>query len=456
MTLSLNPVALKEIRQLVRSRLITLALVLYPVLLLAVTILTLSASTHGETPSEIVFGRGHGEPPFIACSIVTGLVACAAIPLFAAIKTVLETGKDRTPLEFTTTLTPAQIVGGKMTAAAILMAALIAVSMPFFTLAYLMRGLSLAQTFLMPCALFAAGLGVFSLALPIATSRTITVPGRIIILILLMIFLPMFGSLVSALTFSSHYGSSTSANLLDTIRTFVLSGLGLVSVVVLSRALCAAQLSPPFIDAERPLRKAIVILQPLTALVIPLAYEPWTLFWLAVGAALLLRSAFNPHPLPRAACKAAPRSFLARLVSYPFATDACSGLTLGIAVNAIAAIPILFDEPESAGKLALAVVEVSGLLILANGFLRASKAGPRGYRIGGIVTVSYIALANFANVLSEADAVPEALAQSLPCNLYGISEMTEGHAVIAVLFLLVAGPVLLIGNIRSFRKYRRD
>ena len=44
MTFSLNPVALKELRQLVRARLVTFALVVYPLILFAATALTVSSA----------------------------------------------------------------------------------------------------------------------------------------------------------------------------------------------------------------------------------------------------------------------------------------------------------------------------------------------------------------------------------------------------------------------------
>lgn len=460
MTLSFNPVALKELRQLVRSRLITFALVLYPVLLLVVTILTLSASMHGESPAEIAFGRGHGQPPFIACSIVTGLIACIAIPLFAAIKAALETGKDRIPLEFTTSLTPGQIIGGKMTAAAILMAAVIAVSMPFFTLAYLMRGLSLGETFIMPPVLFAAGLATFTIALPIATSRNIAVPVRIILLIMLLILVPPFASLIISIVSirSHHYGASPAPaviSVLATIKPYVLGVLGLLSLIVISRAQCAAQLSPPHVDGERTMRKSLVVLMLLSAIVIPLEYEPWSVFWGIIGMVVCMRSAFNPHPMPRAARAMAPRSFIGRLVSFPFTTDACSGLLLGLVILLTATIPIAFDDMSDAMRMICVISELVGLMIIANGISRAAGFGPRGYRIVGIVSIVWIAFANFSNILAETNALPKDLAHLLPCNIAGVGEMEAQHTALAFVSLVIALPILIIGNVRSFRKYRR-
>ena len=70
----INPVALKELRQLVRSRLILWGMVALPIILLAAMALVLSVQTRDLSPTEIALGKGFGEGTLIAVSIITGIV----------------------------------------------------------------------------------------------------------------------------------------------------------------------------------------------------------------------------------------------------------------------------------------------------------------------------------------------------------------------------------------------
>ena len=82
---SLNPVALRELRQLVRSKIITVGLALFPGLLFVFTMLAVSNAMSDKPPEELAFGDGLGSGPFTTASMLTGIVAVLGIPFFAAI-----------------------------------------------------------------------------------------------------------------------------------------------------------------------------------------------------------------------------------------------------------------------------------------------------------------------------------------------------------------------------------
>ena len=159
----INPVTLKELRQLVRSRLILWGMAVLPILLLVTTAIVLSSEMHDMSPMEVTYGKGLGGGPLIAVAVITGIVTCGLIPLFTSIKTAIETSKTSLGLEFTTALTSAQIATGKITAAAIISAIAVALAMPFFVLSYLMRGVELVSTVVVPLELFVAGVVMSSL-----------------------------------------------------------------------------------------------------------------------------------------------------------------------------------------------------------------------------------------------------------------------------------------------------
>ena len=103
---SLNPVALRELRQLVRSRVITWSFALYPAILFGFTMLAVATAMGKRSAEDIAFGSGIGEGPFTMVTVITGIVACLGIPFYAAMKAILATNRTGPGLEFTTTLTP--------------------------------------------------------------------------------------------------------------------------------------------------------------------------------------------------------------------------------------------------------------------------------------------------------------------------------------------------------------
>ena len=84
-----NPVALKELRQLVRSRTIIIGMILYPILLTIVSALTVSFRMQGRTKSDILLGPGLGEAPFYVAAVITGIVVCAALAVTILIAKII-------------------------------------------------------------------------------------------------------------------------------------------------------------------------------------------------------------------------------------------------------------------------------------------------------------------------------------------------------------------------------
>ena len=169
--LQINPVTLKELRQLVRSRIILWGMVALPIALLIAMIIVLSDDMHGMSPVEIMYGKGLGEAPLAATTVITAIVTCGLIPLFTCVKTMIETSRTSQRLEFTTALTSSQIASGKIAAAAIISAIAVALAMPFFALSYLMRGIELSTTVAIPALLLLGGTAITALGLLPACAR---------------------------------------------------------------------------------------------------------------------------------------------------------------------------------------------------------------------------------------------------------------------------------------------
>ena len=239
----INPVTLKELRQLVRSRLILWGMVALPIVLILATGAVLLSEMHDISIQEAMYGKGLGEEPLIAVSIITGVVTCVLIPLFTSIKTAIETSKTDLGLEFTTALTPGQIVSGKITAAAVISAIAVAIAMPFFVLSYLMRGIDLSITVLIPVLLFVSSVSLTAVGLLPACSRRRSIAMKVISLVVLYIFLPFFFSSITAaigIGRAIRGGDGFAAS-----SVFVFYVLLSAIIVALCRAQAAAMLAPP-------------------------------------------------------------------------------------------------------------------------------------------------------------------------------------------------------------------
>ena len=449
-----NPVALKELRQLVRSRTIIIGMILYPILLTIVSALTVSFRMQGRTKSDILLGPGLGEAPFYVAAVITGIVVCAALPLYAAFKTSSEAQKEKMGLEFVTMLTPANIISGKLLATALLMLIAIGLSMPVFTLAYLMRGVSLLQTFLMPAGLFLSGMIALCVLLFIACNKAWAPALRnIVCLIVYGIMLSFLVAQISLFVDSP----------MSPVHFRTLSAVGVLALIMICRATCAAQLSAPHLDALRPLRKTelvLYLLSPLAWLGGDEAFQAW-IGTTAIGATIIcLRAAFYPHPIPRVANLNAPRSWFGRFLTFPLTTGSVPGLVFGLRILLLAILALNFDNISNRQirEFFAACFEPVSLAISISTILRLCHAGLRGYRITAGVSLGLFAFVNSAAILRTFDLCSRSAFDILPCCFHGITytaETADYRFTLALNLFAIAEVLLLVSYIRAFHSYRR-
>lgn len=449
-----NPVALKELRQLVRSRTIIIGMILYPILLTIVSALTVSFRMQGRTKSDILLGPGLGEVPFYVAAVITGIIVCAALPLYAAFKTSSEAQKEKMGLEFVTMLTPANIISGKLLATALLMLIAIGLSMPVFTLAYLMRGVSLLQTFLMPAGLFLSGMIALCVLLFIACNKAWAPALRnIVCLIVYGIMLSFLVAQISLFVDSP----------MSPVHFRTLSAVGVLALIMICRATCAAQLSAPHQDAMRPLRKTelvLYLLSPLAWLGGDDAFQAW-IGTTAIGATIIcLRAAFYPHPIPRVANLNAPRSWFGRFLTFPLTTGSVPGLVFGLRILLLAILALNFDNISNRQirEFFAACFEPVSLAIIISTILRLCHAGLRGYRITAGVSLGLFAFVNSAFILRTFDLCSRSAFDILPCCFHGIThtaETADYHFTLALSLFAIAEVLLLVSYIRAFHSYRR-
>ena len=153
----LSPTLVRDIRQLVRNRFITVMLNLYVLIL---TLITLAAITMQSARTQL---EGTGEWLYATDLIFFFIFTFIVVNLYTAV--MMSQERITGDLMFTTTIPPSGFVFGKLSSALVLTGLLFCVTLPFITIAYMLRGIDL-QTILQTCFLAILMLG-FSLSMTI-------------------------------------------------------------------------------------------------------------------------------------------------------------------------------------------------------------------------------------------------------------------------------------------------
>lgn len=138
--MSLNPVMLKELRQIVRNKFVTGIIWLY----LLILIIVLGVNTLGSVFGNLSAGRSMLQ----AIIPVIAVTTAGCIPLFAFIRMTTELSDSRLDLMFTTSLSPWAMVRGKFYANLIVALVIISACTPFLAITYMLRGIDIPTIFL--------------------------------------------------------------------------------------------------------------------------------------------------------------------------------------------------------------------------------------------------------------------------------------------------------------------
>lgn len=132
----INPIAVKEMRQAVRSRYITLLLQLYLLIELLMTAFYLLTIDTNDLSSG-------GVDLFIPLMILLFIANLVCVPAYTSTRLAKEVQNN--DAMFSTTLTPMQIVRGKFLCGLFISLLLFSAAAPFVILTYLLRGLDISQ-----------------------------------------------------------------------------------------------------------------------------------------------------------------------------------------------------------------------------------------------------------------------------------------------------------------------
>ena len=446
-----NPVALKELRQLTRTHIVSLLLFGFPMLLVLLVGICLSGSGHHATPAELAFGEGRGESPCIAVLVTTGIVTGILLPVIAATKTAIEQAKEGLGLEFTTTLTPRQIINGKLLAPTILSAALISTTMPFLVFCYLMRGVSFSIILFTPPLLFLFSIVGLAIGLVFATNRQMSLAMRILLIL---------GAIGFGFTAMMGIGSATT-HLASSPPPFgVILAVGVIALVVIvfSHGQSVLQISPPFVDAERAFRIILISLFILSTVTLFYEVREWSTTWIVIGCFTFFGSCFSARKMPRVVSARAPRSWLARALTYPFVTGPFSGQVFALLMITIAALPLTNSVLKDKALLIFIVAlnEFITSTILVSNILRRFHS-PRLLHHGATVWIGFLIGLNILTgiLVGSLSSGTGDLIALLPCSIAGVSEEPLAHLPLLGILALAAAFTFAFTVAEEFKGYRR-
>lgn len=479
--LDVNPVTLKELRQLVRSRIILWAMFLFPVLLLVVNALVVAANLPRATPDKDAATLAYetlmataGPGVLVATAVLLGIVTAIVIPLMTGVRLTLETGRSRMDLQFVTALTAQDVVNGKLMAAFLVSLTFTALALPFLTLAYLMRGIDLASvgwTVLGVTAvsifMSAVSAAVGALRMPIGLRMTFLFGGYAAF--------GLWGLMVAViLLVESAFGHSSAPASLPTVMLVTLAVLS--AAVLLARAWAAASLMPPHTDNMRALRRteAVLLLFSWTAALVTafwtrdedcaLPIPIVTSFVLTVVGVMAL---FQPADVPRVAAARAPRSFPGRFFTFPFISTASAGAlftalaqlaTLAVLAGTACVVDERMNLPNMLSGTLAVYGEVTLVALAVMLIFRLCRAGRRLYAFGPLFVAVAMIVLQFAAVLEDCNVIESA--SVMFGYLAGICDFDDNeakafHLVYAVVALTGLLAYLAVDGTHTFRRYRR-
>jgi len=193
----MNPVTIKELRQAVRSGLVTGGFLLFVLALL----LTMGGTLLSQGAVTVDF---QGGPEIFAwLMVILTVAATCLLPMYACGRLARERADPHAGLLFSTTLSTWRIVWGKTLASAVLAVIVYSACAPFITFTYLLRGIDFPTIFLVLAMSFLFTATVIQFAIFIGALPV----GRFIRIILALIGLWLVWSAIGSFMFAFMYGA---------------------------------------------------------------------------------------------------------------------------------------------------------------------------------------------------------------------------------------------------------
>ena len=369
----INPVLLKELRQMVRSRSLVVSLLFFLGALMAMTAGMLALASSSAAKAAVPDGLPVG---MICFFIVYGLLAfitTLVIPFSVLNRIAREREPGRADLQYSTPLPPRSFVDGKALCGAVTGAFFVFASLPFLLLSYLLRGVGLGM--IAGAAISSVlGAGILSyVAILFGATKWSPLAKRVAFFFTLYFGAGNFGSGIFAFFAISSFAAAASSGTMAAPSSFgmlfstpnALSLVALVCVVCFAitwyvRAFAISLLTPVNFNRSRPVRQAEtviwLIMLALVAFAV-LASDDGTplIFWAGFGALFfgvrLLMSVSTPRGYSRRVRSEISNVRLRRVFQYPIFDGGENGvvfhLLMGLATLAAATALRPFAQVET-------------------------------------------------------------------------------------------------------------
>ena len=346
----MNPVTLKELRQLTRSRTIAGAIVGFFLvqLLAAALVVVAETNSHGALDDDC------GEMVFAWLAALLGPILAFVVPGNILSRLVSEHGPGRAELLAATALRPSALVDGKIRSGLAMLALFLAGALPFLLCSYLLGGVDVFFVLSWTLAVAVCASTAVHLSLFLGSLR-LSAPFRWCIWAFCAIPCIPFAVL-----------SATGYEELDWNEwDWILPMAGLfVTANFLLRGLAIALVAPPATDRVRPLRLTAAALWLAWLAVIVLlslhgntgtssVVEDIVMLLSFAGVEVLALAAFDlssPSGPTRRVLLDRPRSRLRRLLRFPFSTGAESGIAFALLLLGAGALLAFAAWPRPAPK----------------------------------------------------------------------------------------------------------
>jgi hypothetical protein len=327
----INPIAVKELRQAVQGKVIPTLMMIFLLIELGVIGGFLMFDESGVGRSRTL-----GRESFMTLNVILAIMSTIIIPIVTAIRMSSERGEGTTDLLYITTLSPRQIVWGKLVSSLIVTLLIFSVCAPFMTLTYLLRGIdiptiffSLAMDFV--TAWFAILVGLFIGAIP-GNRGTKVFHGLLGLGILSFLLYPAGVSTMMAYTgIGSYMGTWYFWSRAFTVLALAALGGGFLFLFSVT------MISPPLSNRVLPIRLYATFVWVIGSFIAylwmnyvgPHAYEV-AIVWMIIGGSLfciaLLGTISERDQIGPRVRRSVPKNKLLRIPAFIFFGGAGSGV----------------------------------------------------------------------------------------------------------------------------------
>jgi hypothetical protein len=335
----LNPILVRELRQFVRNRFIVLLVNLYIVALVTACLVILAFDPYGVSSSIV------GYALLITLAVITYITNLLAV----VVRTIVITSNDKLSedLMFFTSMTPTTIVLGKIFSGIVFSLILMSATMPFVTLAYLLRGVDLQTVMWMFATIFIVVQILNSMAIFAAVSSEKTntsITGQVILscfvmFIISFIILPWLFPYISSLSMSPRF--------LVNFFCFVLLSCECIAMIILASA---SLLSPPASNKMFPIRVLLMSVFLINVIILvgisrifagTLSMDIYVYIETVALIVLIImigKAALEQDQWSNRIRRNLPKSRLQRAVLFPFCSGAANGVVWVIIMMLIVGI----------------------------------------------------------------------------------------------------------------------